>query len=80
MINSDLVAAKCKKSEPVVGAGAFWSFQNFADDNTDDPGKAPAQTQSLKIAKRSVTGEGGSDTNADTSTFTVQAACLGKKK
>jgi hypothetical protein len=80
VINSDLVAAKCKKSERVVGAGAFWSFQNFADDNTDDPGKAPAQTQSLKIAKRSVTGEGGSDTTPTPRRSRFQAACLGKKK
>jgi hypothetical protein len=77
--NNDALA-ECKKKERVIGAGAYWTFSGFADDNLQDPGKSPAQTQSLKIAKRSVRGEGGSDSNADSATIHVQAACLGKKK
>jgi hypothetical protein len=77
--NND-VTVECKKKERVIGAGAYWTFTGFADDNGQDPGKSPAQLQSLKVSKRSVFAEGGSDSNADSATIHVQAACLGKKK
>jgi hypothetical protein len=69
---SDPVRAKCKKKERAVGAGTDWSYSN-----PEDPQNTAAEIESLDIGKKSVTGIGGSDTNA-TSTFTVQAVCVKK--
>jgi hypothetical protein len=63
----------CDKKSRVLGAGADWSYTNPAD-----PQNTAAEIQSLDIGKKSVTGIGGSDTDA-TSTFTVQAVCLENK-
>jgi hypothetical protein len=73
VVISDPVQAKCKKKERAVGAGTDWSYSN-----PEDPQNTAAEIESLDIGKKSVTGIGGSDTNA-TSTFTVQAVCVSKK-